>query len=198
MRKKPVKLAPTTKKVLLVIGAGALIAGSLVLPGLPKIFLGKRFEDFDVDSFIGEEEWEPFDERRLRQKIKALYKAKLIKLHPINYDEYVLQVTEKGRRKLLKYNLQDLSIPQPDKWDGKWRIVTYDIPKESSRARDELRYTLKKLGFLQLQKSVYLYPHSCKDVIEFIREFYDVGENVTLLTVGQLENEEAYKDFFDI
>ena len=180
------------------VGAGAFIAGSLVFPGLPKILLGRKLKDFDIDKFVGEEEWEPFDERRLRQKLKALYKAKLIKLHAVNYDEYILQVTKKGKKQLLRYKLQELSIPEPEKWDKKWRIVTYDIPKESGKARDALRYTLKQLGFFQLQKSVYLYPYPCEEIVEFVREFYDVGENVTLLTVGQLENEEAYRDFFDI
>lgn len=113
-------------------------------------------------------------------------------------DKFVVRTTNKGKRKFLKYKLEELKIQQPKNWDGKWRIVAYDVPKERKFARDALRKTLKRLGFLRLQKSAYLYPYPCNDAIEFLRELYGIGENVTLLTVGYLENEEAYRDYFDI
>ncbi|MBI2268617.1 MAG: CRISPR-associated endonuclease Cas2 [Candidatus Blackburnbacteria bacterium] len=194
MRKKLIKLSPTTKKVLLLVGIGAFIAGTLVLPGLPRILQGKRF---NFDGFLEEDEWEEFDERRLRQKLKALHDAKLVKIYQSG-EQYTIQLTKKGKRHLLRYKITELSIPQPKEWDRKWRIVAYDVPKENTRARDALRHMLRKLGFYQLQKSVYLYPYPCEDAIEFLREVYGVGEHVTLLTVGYLENEEAYRDYFNI
>lgn len=191
------KLSPTSKKILLIAGAGAFIAGSLVMPGLPKLFLGRKFRDSDFDDFLKENEWAPFDERRLKEKLKRMQKAKLVKIS-MHGLQHIVQVTEKGKKQLLRYQLENLAIDKPKEWDKKWRIVTYDVPKESKRARDALRETLKRLGFLQLQKSVYLYPYPCSEVIEFIRQVYGIGENVTLLTVGYLENEEAYKEFFNL
>lgn len=180
----------------MIAAVGAFIAGSLVFPGLPRILQGKRL---DFERFLDEDEWDEFDRRRLRQKLKQMHKAKFVRIYQIG-DDYVVQITKKGRRKLLRHKLDDLVIERPKKWDGKWRIITYDIPKESAgnSSRDVFRRTLKNLGFLQLQRSVYLYPHPCQEVVEFVREFYGIGEYVALLTVGYLENEEVYREYFGL
>lgn len=193
-KRKLKKIYPTVKLILRLASIGAIIAGSFVLPGLPRLL---KIVDFRYEDLFTEEEWEEFDERRLKQKLKELHQKKEIKIYKTG-DKFVVRITNKGKRKFLKYKLEELKIQQPKNWDGKWRIVTYDVPKERKSARDALRKTLKRLGFLELQKSVYLYPYLCSDAIEFLRELYGIGENVTLLTVGYLENEEVYRDYFDI
>lgn len=193
-RRKLKKIYPTVKLILRLASVGAIIARSLVLPGLPQLL---KIVNFRYEDLFTEDEWENFDERRLKQKLKELHQKKEIRIYKAG-DKFVVRITNKGKRKLLKYKLEELKIQQPRNWDGKWRIVAYDVPKERKSARDTLRKTLKRLGFLELQKSVYLYPYPCSDAIEFLRELYGVGENVTLLTVGYLENEEVYRDYFDI
>jgi len=191
-----VKLSPTTKQILLLAGVGVFIAGTLVFPGLPKLIKPRNLEKF-VDDFLAEEELEKFDEPRLKQKLKRLHMQRMVRVYQAG-DKFIVQITKKGQRKLLKYKLDELEIPKPEKWDGKWRIVSYDVPVEKNFARNALRRTLKRLEFLELQKSVYLYPYPCSDAIEFIREIYGIGDNVTLLTVGYLEDEEVYKEHFKL
>ena len=43
-----------------------------------------------------------------------------------------------------------------EKWDGKWRIVVFDIPEVNKRIRGVLRETLKVLEFKPLQRSVWI------------------------------------------
>lgn len=188
------KISATTRAILKIAGVGAFIAGTLVFPGLPRIINHKAF---DLDKFLDDLEWRPFDQYRLREKLKVLHKQKMVRIYEKD-GKYVVQLTKKGRRKLIQYKLEEIEIPKQEKWDGRWRIVTYDIPKEKKSARDALRKTIKNLGFYELQKSVYLFPYPCTEAIEFIRELYQVGENVTLLTVGYLENEELFKEYFDL
>lgn len=183
---------PKAKQILAIAGLGAFIGVSLVAPGLPKLLKGVNFEDL-----LSEDEWEKFDERRLKQNLKDLRKRKYIRVGQIG-DRQVVQITERGRQRLLKYNLQDIEVPIPARWDGMWRIVTYDIPGDKNAAREALRSTLKRLNFYQLQKSVYLYPYPCQDVVDFLRELYNIGEDVTILTVGRLEGADAYKEYFDL
>lgn len=76
--------------------------------------------------------------------------------------------------------------------------MAYDIPTENNGARDMIRNILKSLNFLQIQKSVYLYPYDCEEIIEYIRQIYKISENVSLLIAGSLEEEEAYKEYFDL
>ena len=188
------KKYPTTKQLLKIAAVGAFIAGSLLLPGLPKVLGNKRI---DWESFLFEEEWKEFDESRLRQKLKKLANQKVIRIYQ-DGDKLAVKITKKGRTKLLKYNLEDIEIPKPDEWDRKWRIIVYDIPKEKKNASDSLRNTLKHLGLFKLQKSVYLYPYPCSDIMEFLREIYDIDEDVTYLTMGNLENEDLYKGYFGL
>lgn len=184
--------------ILLLAGVGVFLAGSLIFPGLPRILAGRKFRYEDIDNFLSEHEWEEFDQSRLKQRLKELHKQKVVRIRQLDEDKFVVQITKKGKRKLLQYRLNEMTIPKPNKWDGKWRIVAYDIPTEKKVARDTLRLTLKRLGLFELQKSVYLYPYPCTEAIEFIRELYEVGEHVTLLTVGYLEDEIAYKEYFSL
>jgi len=54
------------------------------------------------------------------------------------------------------------------KWDGKWRIVIFDIREKDRKDRDFLRFKLVSLGFGKLQESVYVTP---LDVLVDLKEF---------------------------
>lgn len=138
---------PRVRNVLLVLGAGAFLAASIVMPGLPialKPFMNeKRRRD--------EKEWEKYNLPRLRKLIKRLQAQKIVEI----VGEEV-RITNKGRRKILKYNLEDMEIKR--KTDGKWRVIIYDVANLKKYQRDIFRKTLEKLQFLRLQESVYLTP----------------------------------------
>ncbi len=80
-----------------------------------------------------------------------------------NENKVVVKLTSKGKNQLaiekaLKSN----------KWDGKFRVVIFDIPEKNKKVRDILRWRLKAWGFKYLQKSLWV---SKKDITEPIREF---------------------------
>src|SRR3989344_740870 len=70
-----------------------------------------------------------------------------------------------GARKILCDNL----TPGNRKWDGKWRIVFFDLKNERNSERDAIRHMLQRSGFVFLQKSVWIYPYDCSSEIEFLR-----------------------------
>lgn len=45
------------------------------------------------------------------------------------------------------------------KWDGKWRIVLFDVPEQKRPIRDYLRGVLKRHGFVEFQRSMWVWPH---------------------------------------
>lgn len=58
---------------------------------------------------------------------------------------------------------------QNKSWDGKWRIVMFDIAEIQKRKRDYLREKLKELGFGMFQESVFITPHDIvKDFLEYV------------------------------
>jgi phenylacetic acid degradation operon negative regulatory protein len=81
--------------------------------------------------------------------------------------EPYLRLTGRGRRALTRdFPLLKL---RAEKWDGKWRMVFYDISEKRKTLRRTLHYKLKSLGFGQLQESVYISPLGISsDMREFI------------------------------
>lgn len=108
----------------------------------------------------------------------ALRRKELIKLERRNKQIYI-SLTDQGKKKAGKYQIDDLKINKPKKWDGRWRIVIFDINSSKKIVREALRGKLKELEFHQLQKSVWLYPYDCKKEISLLKDFFG-------LTVAEL------------
>lgn len=81
--------------------------------------------------------------------------------------EMYIRLTAQGSKKITR-DFPLLSL-QKRKWDGKWRVVIFDIEEVNRNARDGLRKKLKELGFGMIQKSVFISPHNViGDMLEFI------------------------------
>ena len=73
----------------------------------------------------------------------------------------------------------------------------FDIPEFKKSARETLRKRLKKLGFFQFQKSVWIYPYPCEQEIDFISEVFMVAPYINLLTI-KLEDDEPLRIKFKL
>src|SRR3989344_1344274 len=95
-------------------------------------------------------------------------------------------INELGKKHALRYNPENISISIPTCWDKKCRIIVFDIPEKKRKARDALRFEIKKLGFFELQKSVWIYPFDCRNAIDFLVEFFEVRRYVRYLVVSEM------------
>jgi CRISPR/Cas system-associated endoribonuclease Cas2 len=77
-------------------------------------------------------------------------------------------------------------------------VIVYDIANLKKFQRELFRETLKRLNFLRLQKSVYITPFVCDDEIEYLRQVFDIGSEVLVLRVAEIENAQVYKIYFGI
>lgn len=190
-------LNPTVKGILLILGATTMVAASILLPGLPMA--AKPVVDYYKKRKKEKEfkEWERFNKPRLRTLLKRLYSQKIVDFKDVD-GQTVITLTDKGKKKVLSYQLENMMIDKPPKWDGKWRIIIYDIKKERKVLGDIFRRFLQKMQFLQLQKSVYLTPYPCDQQIEFLRQYYGLGKEVLYLVAQKVENEEIYKHYFGL
>lgn len=175
---------------------GAFLAASVVMPGLPIVagYLLKLQKDQDYQKSF--KQWEKFNLWRLRQVIKRMKDAKYVEIVKAGKIP-VVKITEKGKAKLLQYDLDDIKLNQT-KWDGTWRLVIYDISRNKKNFAESFRKTLKRLDVLKLQESVYLTPFKCEEIIKYFREIYQISDEVQILKVKNLENEEAYKKYFGL
>lgn len=193
MQKTPKKgkVNPKTKEILMLLAAGAFIPATILFPGLPLII--KPFLDYKKE--LDFQKWQQFNQSRLKQSLRRLKDQKVVEIVPyIGHD--ILKITEKGHKKIIQIKLESLKLTK--KWDGKWRLIIYDIPKHQKKERNYFRQMLKNLECLQLQKSVYLTPHPCEEEIEYLRQLFNVSNEVKILKVANLENEKPYRDYFGI
>lgn len=192
-----VRISPKTNEVIKLLGLGALVTSSILMPGLPLalkpiIYLYKSKQKSDQQRY-----WNRFNYPRLNQLLKRLYYQKIVEVFEENGISTV-RLTEKGKTRLIKINMEEMIINKPAKWDGKWRLIIYDVKKGKRSLGEIFRRFLRKLEFLKLQKSVYLTPYPCKDEIEFLRQYYNLGKEVLYIEAEKLENEKVIKGFFGI
>jgi CRISPR-associated endonuclease Cas2 len=138
-----------------------------------------------------------FSQKRLRKTLENLERRGLVKIREED-GETIVEITEKGKKRVLKYKIEEMKIKIPDHWDQKWRLVIFDVPEKMKLARNVLRDKLKELGFLKIQKSVWLFPYECKDEIDFIKEVYQISPCVLYLVVESIDNEEKFKKQFGL
>jgi hypothetical protein len=117
----------------------------------------------------------------------AFYKLKregCIKINRKGPQIYI-SLTEKGKKKAGWLQIDSLKIKKPKRWDGKWRIIIFDISELNKIIREAFRGKLKELGFYPLQKSVWIYPYDCRDEIELLREFFGLSKKELRLIVAE-------------
>ena len=142
-------------------------------------------------------EWKKIDEKALQEEIKKLYRSKLVERKNNPDGSFTFILTKRGKLKALTYHFREIKIKRGN-WDGKWRIVVFDIPERIKRARDALRDKLKELGFYELQKSVFIFPFKCEDEIEFVIEFFNLRKYVRIGILESIDNELHLKKIFKL
>jgi DNA-binding transcriptional regulator PaaX len=142
-------------------------------------------------------EWKRINKQELRREIRNLYRSKSIKKQENKDGSVTISLTEKGKTRALTYHFEKMII-ESDKWDGKWRLVIFDIPERIRNGRYALRKKIKELGFYELQKSVWVFPYECKNEIDFIVEFFGLKEYVRFCVIESIDNEFHLKKIFKI
>lgn len=108
-----------------------------------------------------------------------------------------LILTKKGHWEvLLRHRQKDSGEKQ--KWDGRWRVIVFDVPNEKSTIRAELRRAIRLYGLHLLQKSVWVYPYPCDDFVQLLRSHLDISAHVLYMTVDTIENDKELRREFNV
>jgi DNA-binding transcriptional regulator PaaX len=118
------------------------------------------FFDTLTSAFSSKEQWgkesKNIPYKKYYQTVYHLNQEGLIKITKTKAGKKILRLTGKGQLELL---MAKAWLPKQEVWDGKWRMVMFDIPREASSKRDMLRRLLKIANFYKLQASVYITPY---------------------------------------
>jgi hypothetical protein len=172
-----IKLGIVGRAILAAVGATGILTMAMVAPNavqILKLFDRRKVRKYDPKYRI------PGVIEKL--KIGGFITFKNVRGGPC------VRLTNAGRLELLKYQLGEKVIKSHE-WDGKWRVVIFDIKEWNRGLRDALRRELNGLGFIKLQHSVWISPHECEEVIAMLKANFRIGKDVLYLTVEKVEND---------
>lgn len=132
----------------------------------------------------------------VRQAADRLERRGLVKIEK-NETGWVVKIVDKGKTQILKYGLEELK-PKSGKWDGKWRLVFFDVAEPDKAKRDLLRRYLVKLGMRRMQESVFVSPFDVSDEVKYLREVLEIPHEVKMGVLEWIENAEELKDIFEL
>ena len=100
-----------------------------------------------------------------------------------------ITLTRKGQKRFAEIERADYQFIKPEKWDGKWRLVSFDIKEKRKQIRELLRTTLQAVGFVHLHHSVWVYPYDCEDFLSLLKADYHIGVEVLYIVADYIEND---------
>lgn len=191
LRRKLYETVRETGKVVgLTLLGMAAVCGMLVVGAVaPKIFSvfdrsGRHRRYFSRDNF--------------RDRVRYLQRRGYIHVTEDDTDIMEIKLTDLGEEQVVKRALGDLRIVPQVQWDGRWRIIIFDIPERNKWAREGIRECLKRMGFYRLQKSIFVFPYPCRDEIEFLGRLYDVQGDIRFIETDSISSDDDLRSFFSL
>lgn len=172
----------------------------IVLALLGGVALGMSFSSRQYYDTLrkARKEWSRINQQSFNRSIQKLSKEKLVNEVRLSDGSFKLVLTEKGRRQARFLDIfgSTIEFKKPKKWDGKWRIVMFDIPEKDRLFRDVLRRHLKTLKFGKLQHSVFVSPYPFEKPILELVSLYSAERYVRVVTAEKIDNEDIIRRKF--
>ena len=184
------------KDISRVILEGLFWTGAITIASTNPYFLHRL-----VPKFIQHAKYKLKKRKNMKSFQRSFYYLKRQGLINFEYrgKQIYVSLTKEGRKKTKKYNIDNLEIKKPKKWDQKWRILIFDIQDKHKIKREALRGKLKELGFFKLQKSVWVCPYDLEKEMEILRNFFSLGyREMRVITAGEVEMDGEIRSFFGI
>jgi len=173
----------------LALGSGILLLGTI------SPVAGAQLIKAGIKSYIRKKR---FEKEKFLRDLKNLQKRELIDYRESEDGKIEIKITKKGKEGILRYQIDEIRLKRPQRWDRRWRLIMFDIPHSHRSARDVFRKKLLDLKFYPLQKSVFITPYPCEDEIDFIASIFEVRKYVLILYVSNFEGEEKLKHYFGV
>ena len=184
--KRQIPIGPVGQKILLLLFAGITLAFTKkpdvalrILKTIPKA-------------------WRDINRNALQKSVRRLHQSGFVCARKGSGGATLLTLTEIGKKRAASYQLSTINIVKPPQWDGLWRVVMFDVPEQHKKGRDALAKKLKELGFMPIQKSVFVLPYECRNEISYIVEVYELSSYVKFLVVKELDGAPQLQRHFNV
>lgn len=93
-------------------------------------------------------------------------------------------LTKRGISKALKasFNAGD----KKKRKDGKWIMLTFDIPQQHKKARQLLRSIIRNLGYNMFQQSIWICPYDVSEITEKLLQEHNLEKYVKIFLIESL------------
>lgn len=180
------------------LGAGKVILSCLLVAGVgvvacaaPNIFVGFDRLFRQARSLRSKKDYSPQEKRAIQSMFDYLRRRGYIQIRRDGKQIYI-SLTKEGKKRAGRLQIDDLQVTRTKQWDGKWRILFFDVPHSIRLSREALRGKLKEMNFVLFQKSVWIHAFPCEKEIEILQTFFGLRpEHVTLITTDTLGSREV-------
>lgn len=184
------------KKISKMILKGILITGAVAIASTSPYFVTRV-----LPKIIRHLAWKYKNKKEKRKFTNAFYYLKNRGLLKMEYrgKQLYISLTEEGKKAAKKYQIDDMKIKKPKKWDKRWHVLIFDIKDKHKIKREALRGKIKELGLFQLQKSVWACPWEFHKEIAMLRDFFGLTEKeMNVIKAFEIEGDMELKKFFKL
>ena len=168
----------------------------LIIGGMVTIAATSPF--FIVNLIKSVKRLKKYSNKKVYDTFYKLEKQGLVNFYEKNNQIYIF-LTEKGKKKAGWMQIDDLKIEKPNKWDGKWRILLFDIAEMKRTYREALRGKLKELNFQLFQKSAWINPYDCVKEINLLKSFFGLSDKeIKLIVSREIGGDKKFKKLFGL
>lgn len=185
--------AALTRALLFTAALGGVVAVGILAPNLFKILripnYVERGKRLNKEGFL-----------RSRRACYQLEKRGLIERDFTKGSSHRWRLTLLGKEMIERIVIRPKKkiAAGPVQWDGKMRLIAFDIPDTYKCARDVFRNKLKVMGCYPLQRSVLAYPYPCKQELLVTAARLGIQDFVEIYTIEDFDNKNALSFFSDL
>ena len=173
------------KALLAALGVTGLLASVAIAPNTLQLL---RYIPVSRDQFA-------FRARTAAGRLVAKGQAIWIKKDGKKF----LRITEKGRQEFaFEQSKIELTTRKKKRWDGRWRMVVFDVPERRRHLRWRLRSIMGEIGFVRLQDSVWVYPYDCEDFMALLKVELKIGKDVLYAIADSIEYDTPLRKHFNL
>ena len=129
--------------------------------------------------------------QRIKQALLRLERRGLIKVTGEGKKREI-HLTAQGEKLIDGLYAGAYVIPLPTRWDGKWRLVMFDVPEKRKKVRDTLRMLLRSAGFIHFQDSAWIQPYPCDELVTLLRSHLGSGKGEIRYLAASFIDESDY------
>ena len=134
------------------------------------------------------------DKPQFERGVRQLIDTGMLEATQKNNQKF-LQLTKTGQLEVLLIKARKISV---QKWDGRWRLIMFDIPEAHKNKRQLFRSLLKENGFYKLQASVYISPFALNSsAVSYLTET-GLIQFIRILRVDKMDNDKNLKKYFKL